>query len=228
MQAAVVAAYCFLIAHSASAQSPHSDSARSRVRASVGLGYGPALGAASVRGNGSQESMRDTVSSQALLDLAIEYRVEGAAFLGAYGYLGKAYLSSDGQLRGCGGAGRSCSSGDYALGVMARYHWALGSLWHVYAGGGVAYEVWTVFTVTPLGDDSAKMTGVEFPIHLGLDYAIVPRFEIGPELRLLLGVFSSSSGSVRTRENVIVLAHDINRPELHAWFVPGLSASYSF
>jgi hypothetical protein len=188
------------------------------------LGYAPAMGDV-YEVDGEASALSDGVKSQIPIQIDAGYKLTPALTLGAYFSYGFGQLGSD-LSDVCDEFDLDCSARSVRLGVQALYAFkSVSPQWVPWAGAGFGYE-WASVTLEGGG---AKMeqgfSGFEFlNLQAGVDYAISPKFAIGPYAMFSIAQYSSGTLSMTGEEDVEVF--DTADTAMHQWLHFGVRGQF--
>ncbi len=185
---------------------------------SAWLGFGVPTGKFSNEGDGD---VRDVVSSSVPIGFGAYYRFNPNFRLG--GFFEIAPLSIDDSA--CGGA--SCDGVSYRFGVEGQYHFTPHQRADVWLGLGLGYESTNLHAefFDPASNTvflaNTKFTGLLFPrIIGGVDFAVSPRFTLGPYA-------SWTGGQYDHVDDDVLGSAGIHDKSYHGWFELGIRGNFN-
>lgn len=188
------------------------------------LGYAPAMGDAYEEAGVASE-MSDGVKSQIPIQVDAGYRVTPALTLGAYASYGFGQIGDDlGDT--CDANGLDCSARSIRLGVQALYAFKnVSPQWAPWAGAGFGYE-WASAKMELGGlEMTQSFSGFEFlNLQAGVDYAVNPKFSVGPYLMYSLAQYSSGTIEMTGQPDVDVF--DTADSAMHQWLHFGVRGQF--
>lgn len=152
------------------------------------------------------------------------YRLPAGVTLGGYFQYGPATVSDQAFDAACSEPGTTCDSGRLKrLGAQITYHFQALKPFTPWIGYGAGYE-WSSFDESdPTGSGTLTFKGWEFAnVQLGGDYAVAPRWFLGPYVSMSWGRFDELEASSQGMSASI----EIPEKAIHSWLQVGLRGRF--